>query len=1186
MSSLHFAEVGWIHLLWAVLAFTFLLAWLERRGLEAVRTLVSPALQDRLLLRPSSTRRKLRLLFLCLCGVFMTIALMRPQWGLRFVATPRVGAEIMVCLDVSNSMLAEDVTPNRLERAKAELRDLLAYLDGDQVGLIAFAGRATVLSPLTPDFSFLRLVLDEAGPHSVARGGTRLEEPIRKAVAGFGDSAGVSRSILLITDGEDHDSFPKEAAAEAAERGIRILAIGFGDEAGSEILISDPQTGARRPLLNSNGNPVISRLDGALLRELALTTDGAYIPAGTGVLDLEAIYKRHIAKLTRGKLDGRGRTVRNDAFQVALLLALCSLLLAVSGTSGRTQSKLPSLMLAIVLVSSSLAHAADPPPGSGASSGSSSGLSSGSSNGAGSDTMQQAGERAPQAQAETAAQAAADMPDDPREAYNRGCLALDERDLDRAEGLFEHARNKSRTDAELRFRASYNLGWTESLRADGLLDDDPQGALDALARAADWFRSAIALRSGDQDARRNLEIVLRRSLELADSLRNSEQAKLLDRVDEAIKNQRDFLSSLRQAVDAAATEQRAGETEKLRQELRDLAAAELVILSDCERLSEQAGREGATISYTPEEERSPEQSARAAQLDNMLHYMHTARERMGQARAQLRRVQAQRAYRRASAALGELKRARDQLLDPVTTLDGLLGDSLELMQLSGLKAALDARPATENDENAAVGLWLTAGHLEESLGELALRVSELQQRLAAGVSRAAQMQEQGESIEKQQAQAVEQAAAAEPLLGKAVDEIGRATAAVSSSGALAALEHQRRGTDALAEAREQFLDLKRLVELLYVNQAQVVEMISPQKPDPQAGTAPGAPGVQEGDDRAAMEYAAAAAQTQERNLERAARVAGIINGESRAVEDSLAAYGDSHGQPGTGNAAAPGAGGSSEGEDREGLENQRKRLEAAAHFLLIGRAAMGSALESLQILEQSESVDKSALADARAAGGEALNHIESLRRLFFSVIEHLKDTARRQLELGDQTEEAAALASGSSEEETALRLGPLGKRQFGLATISGKIAEALNEQAQVPQDGDEDSAARMQAAAEYVLAARDGMETAAEAMTVSPPRLDSARSDQNDALEQLYEAIKLLEPPQQQEQQSDQNQQQPEQSGDQQHGDDDRETQGGQQQQQQDPGRLLQNVRDREAERREKQARKHKQGYEPVEKDW
>lgn len=332
MSGLHFASLHWIQLLWAILAFIALLAWLERRGQGDLDRFVATPLQPRLVLRTSSLRRALRLVLLGLCGFFITLALMRPQWGARFVTTSRVGAQIMVCLDVSRSMLAEDVAPNRLERAKAELRDLLGYLDGDQVGLIAFAGRATVLSPLTPDFGFLRLVLDGAGLHSVTRGGTRLEEPIRKALAGFrdrGEQGGVSRSILLITDGENHDSFPLEAAKVAAERGVPILSIGFGDEAGSELLVTDHRTGARTLLRNANGNPVRSRLDGDLLREMALVTEGAYIPAGTGAIDLKSIYDRHIAGLTRGHLDGGGYRIRNDIFQWPLLCALLCLLAAV-----------------------------------------------------------------------------------------------------------------------------------------------------------------------------------------------------------------------------------------------------------------------------------------------------------------------------------------------------------------------------------------------------------------------------------------------------------------------------------------------------------------------------------------------------------------------------------------------------------------------------------------------------------------------------------------------------------------------------------------------------------------------------------------------------------------------------------------------------------------------------------------
>jgi len=343
VTGLYFAATHWVYLLWAVATFIALLAWLERRGQGDLDRFVAVPLQSRLVLRTPPLRRALRLIFLGLCGFFITLALMRPQWGGRFVSTPQVGARIMVCLDVSRSMLAEDVVPNRLERAKAELRDLLSYLDGDQVGLIAFAGRAAVLSPLTPDFSFLRLGLDAAGPHSVARGGTRLEEPIRKALAGFrerGRVGEVSRSILLITDGEDHDSFPLEAAGTAAERGVRILAIGFGDEAGSELEVTDPRTGARTLVRDADGNPVRSRLDGDLLREMALVTGGAYIPAGTGAIDLESIYERHIAGLTRGRLAGGGYPVRNDIFQWPLLCALLCLLAAVVPSGQRTVNEI------------------------------------------------------------------------------------------------------------------------------------------------------------------------------------------------------------------------------------------------------------------------------------------------------------------------------------------------------------------------------------------------------------------------------------------------------------------------------------------------------------------------------------------------------------------------------------------------------------------------------------------------------------------------------------------------------------------------------------------------------------------------------------------------------------------------------------------------------------------------------
>ncbi len=274
MDQFRFEQPAWGHLIWPVALLIAALLWLEIRQRTALDQFMSTRMRERLVSGPGRLRQTISLGCFALGIVACVLAAMRPQWGATERLLPQVGAEIMICLDVSKSMLAEDTIPNRLERAKAEIRDLLDLMRGEQVGLIAFAGKATVISPMTTDFAFLKLALDHVGPQSVGLGGTRLEAPIRAAVRGFADTADVSRIILLITDGEDHDSFPLEAAEEARERGIRIMTVGFGDEAGSKVQVTDPRTGARTYVTDDSGKAVVSRLDGDLLREIALKTEG------------------------------------------------------------------------------------------------------------------------------------------------------------------------------------------------------------------------------------------------------------------------------------------------------------------------------------------------------------------------------------------------------------------------------------------------------------------------------------------------------------------------------------------------------------------------------------------------------------------------------------------------------------------------------------------------------------------------------------------------------------------------------------------------------------------------------------------------------------------------------------------------------------------------------------------------
>jgi Ca-activated chloride channel family protein len=1184
MSELHFAEPQWIHLLWAVLALVALLAWLERRSGGDLGRFIGVALHQRLVVRTSPLRRSLRLFFLALCGGFLTLALMRPQWGVQFVSTPQVGAEIMVCLDVSRSMLAEDVAPNRLERAKAELRDLLAYLDGDQVGLIAFAGRATVLSPLTPDFGFLRLVLDEAGPQSVTRGGTRLEEPIRKALAGFkgqgGERGEVSRSILLITDGEDHDSFPLEAAKEAAKRGIRILSIGFGDEAGSEIVVTDAETGARTLLRDADGRAVKSRLDGELLREMALLTEGAYIPAGTGVLDLESIYDRHIAGLTRGRLDSRGHTVRNDAFQWAVLFALVCLLAAVASPSigARPGSRLGGMRspLAVLLVGALVIGLTGALTPTGTRAEESAAL----------DGEPATLEPAPASgdatgDGEAAPEDAPDPPSDPRTAYNQGLAQLRAGELEAAAVRFEETRTEAGADGEARFRATYNLGWLEVERADTLLESEPQNALQALYRAADWFREAISLRPKHTASRHNLEVVLSRALALADHLAKRDGQDLETRLQQLIEQQRGFLAELGQGVDLAALDQDPNAAGSVRRSLRAFSSRQLELLSEAERFSESAGQELSGLQAKPEAERSAEEAMRLAQLAQLLQHVHRAREYMGQTRGQLRRLQAERAYRRAAGALSALKRAADQLLDPVARLDLLLRDGMELLRQTGQKGALSALAAQQNQQGLT---WLTSNYLSEAQDVLAVRTGELHQGLSAGLAQAQETPAEAGASAPEQAQLLRRLEAAEPLIAAGHRAFLEAQGELEADRVGEALEPQQRGISNMAAAREHFLDLRRLVELLYQDERRVANFLEPPEEDPEA---------------AIQEYVPVALELQSQNQERLQRVTESIIEELVAVLDAQEA---AQAQPATGAVAAQGP--ASGQPDPAALQAEQQRLEQADALRVEAERAMAQAVEDLKSLEQvaAEAEAVSApLQQARQSVALTLTHLESLRRLFFSVIDHLQETLRRQIDLGDRTEESAVLAETETTEEIARRLGPLSPEQGSLAEMTGTIAEALRQQAEQPkaappggQASSEQDAAlaqrqreRLDQAAEHVASAQPQMEQAAERMTEEPPPFETIRDSQQQAVEELSQALALLQPPQPQPNEQDR-QDQHDQQGEQQQPQESEQGEEGAQPQPAptDLGQLLQGVRDREAQRREQRAQQQRQRYEPVEKDW
>ena len=275
------------------------------------------------------TRAWWKAIVLMLALTSLIIAAARPRFGVFFEEVRATGVDLFVLLDVSRSMLAEDVSPNRLERAKSDIRDLLQKLPGDRVGLIAFAGAPVVQVPLTTDQDYFRIVLNEVDVESAPRGGSLIGDAIRKGLAAMEERRDRDQVMVLITDGEDQDSFPLEAAQQAADRNVRIMTVGLGDPGeGARI----PQRGDMGNLsyLRHEGQEVWSKLDEQLLKEIALKTAGAYIPAKTKAYDLGRVYDEHLASLTRGEIETEKRKRYREQFQWFALLGWVLLVVEMS----------------------------------------------------------------------------------------------------------------------------------------------------------------------------------------------------------------------------------------------------------------------------------------------------------------------------------------------------------------------------------------------------------------------------------------------------------------------------------------------------------------------------------------------------------------------------------------------------------------------------------------------------------------------------------------------------------------------------------------------------------------------------------------------------------------------------------------------------------------------------------------
>jgi len=250
---------------------------------------------------------------------FLVLALGQPQFGTKLELLHRRGVDIMIALDTSLSMLAEDIKPNRLTRARYEIEGLIDRLEGDRIGLVAFAGKSFVLCPLTLDYGAAKIFLDTVDTDLISVKGTAIGDAVRMATRAFGSSEKKYQVLILITDGEDHAGDPLDAAEAAADAGVRIFAVGVGTPDGELVPIRDGDE--VNYLRDSAGRIVKTRLDQATLEKMAVLTDGAYVQAGGGRVGLEEVYTR-IAEMEKKDLGSREYTQYIDRFQWPLALAL------------------------------------------------------------------------------------------------------------------------------------------------------------------------------------------------------------------------------------------------------------------------------------------------------------------------------------------------------------------------------------------------------------------------------------------------------------------------------------------------------------------------------------------------------------------------------------------------------------------------------------------------------------------------------------------------------------------------------------------------------------------------------------------------------------------------------------------------------------------------------------------------
>ncbi len=314
-----FANPYILYLLLIIPAAIVLFIFAQMRRRRRLERFASSSLLAQLTPSASPARLRTKFVLYSLALAFLILAAARPQVGSKLREEHQKGIEMMLVVDVSNSMLAEDFEPNRLDRTKFAIDRVVESMKQDRIGVVAFAGEAQVQLPITSDYRMARAFARKLSPQMVRTQGTDLGAAIKLATMSFSSQSEGSRVMILITDGENHESDALEAAQAAAEKGIAIYTIGIGTPEGAPVMIGGEY------LTDENGDMVVSKLDEKMLQEIASTTGGAYVRATKQSIGLKEIVDR-LKELDESDLATTRFEAFDEQFQYPLVVALLLLL--------------------------------------------------------------------------------------------------------------------------------------------------------------------------------------------------------------------------------------------------------------------------------------------------------------------------------------------------------------------------------------------------------------------------------------------------------------------------------------------------------------------------------------------------------------------------------------------------------------------------------------------------------------------------------------------------------------------------------------------------------------------------------------------------------------------------------------------------------------------------------------------